>query len=148
VFFITPTPHHTSGHNPDAPTPPRTTHPHHTSGCTHSTSLHSAPHIRTQPGRLHPSWYDEERLKQEVVESSSGPCMNQHVAPSGVTHLSPAHKDRLSDELRNILEAWHGAPLSLTSIYGIRYGTALLIAVCVLLFLLVLLMVMVMMIMK
>jgi len=69
------------------------------------------------------SWYDEQKKLQEVVESSSGPCMNQHVAPSGVTHLSPAHKDKLSMELRDILEAWHGAPLKLTSIYGIRKYT-------------------------
>jgi hypothetical protein len=46
--------------------------------------------------------------------------MNQHVAPSGVTHLSPEHKQRLSSELREILEGWHGGPLELTSIYGIR----------------------------
>ena len=45
-------------------------------------------------------WYDRERLLQEEIESSSGPCMNQHVAPSGVTHLTAEHKDRLSNELR------------------------------------------------
>jgi len=68
-------------------------------------------------------WYDRERLLQEEIESSSGPCMNQHVAPSGVTHLTAEHKDRLSNELRDILEGWHGAPLQLTSIYGIRKYT-------------------------
>lgn len=66
------------------------------------------------------SWYDKARLQQEIVESSSGPCMNQHVAPSGVTHLTAEHKKRLSNELRDILEGWHGGPLELTSIYGIR----------------------------
>ena len=66
------------------------------------------------------AWYDREQLKHEIVESSSGPCMNQHVAPSGVTHLTSDHKTRLSNELRDILESWHGGPLSLTSIYGIR----------------------------
>jgi hypothetical protein len=71
------------------------------------------------------SWYDEEQQRQETVESSSGPCMNQHVAPSGVTHLSPEHKQRLSNELRDILEGWHGGPLELTSIYGIRCLSAL-----------------------
>ena len=70
------------------------------------------------------SWYDKERLQEEITESSSGPCMNQHVAPSGVTHLPADLKTRLSDELRDILQAWHGAPLDLTSIYGVRYSTA------------------------
>jgi hypothetical protein len=74
--------------------------------------------------------------------------MNQHVAPSGVTHLSPAHKDRLSDELRDILEAWHGAPLSLTSIYGIRYGTAFIDWFSVGVLLILLMMMIVMLIMK
>lgn len=46
--------------------------------------------------------------------------MNQFIAPSGVTLLPQAHKDRLSAELQAILEDWHGGPLSLTSIYGIR----------------------------
>ncbi len=78
-------------------------------------------HTYLHPTTLHYSWYDREQLLQEQVESSSGPCMNQHVAPSGVTHLTAAHKTRLSDELRDILEGWHGAPLELTSIYGIRY---------------------------
>jgi hypothetical protein len=66
------------------------------------------------------SWYDAERQRNEIEESSSGPCMNQHVAPSGVTHLTDKHKERLSNELRAILEGWHGGPLELTSIYGIR----------------------------
>ncbi|KAJ1406554.1 hypothetical protein B484DRAFT_209656 [Ochromonadaceae sp. CCMP2298] len=65
-------------------------------------------------------WYDQERLRAEVLEGSSGPCMNQHVAPSLVTHLTGEHKDRLSRELRQTLEDWHGAPLTLTSIYGVR----------------------------
>ena len=49
--------------------------------------------------------------------------MNQHVAPSGVTHLTGPLKDRLSSELQETLEGWHGAPLELTSIYGIRKYT-------------------------
>jgi len=69
------------------------------------------------------AWYDREKLRQEVIESSSGPCMNQHIAPSSVTHLTPDHKTRLSNEVRSILEDWHGGPLSLTSIYGIRKYT-------------------------
>lgn len=65
-------------------------------------------------------WYDVEKAAQEVTEGSSGPCMNQHVAPSGITHLSPDLKDKLSDELRSTLEDWYGGELELTSIYGIR----------------------------
>ena len=38
----------------------------------------------------------------------------------GITHLTPDLKDKLSDEVRDILEGWYGGALELTSIYGIR----------------------------
>jgi hypothetical protein len=66
------------------------------------------------------SWYDREQARIESSESSAGPCMNQHVAPSLITHLTPNEKNRLERELRPILEAWYGEKLFLTSIYGIR----------------------------
>ncbi len=67
-------------------------------------------------------WYDDEQKRIEISESAVGPCMNQAVAPSNITHLTPEYKDRLRDDLYDILESWAGmGPLHLTSIYGIRY---------------------------
>ena len=68
------------------------------------------------------AWYEEQKKLREEAESSSGPCMNQHVAPSTITHLTPVLKDRLSLELQPILEDWYGGDLKLTSIYGVRWG--------------------------
>jgi len=66
------------------------------------------------------AWYDREQMMSEINEGGVGPCMNQHVAPTSVTHLTPSNKDRLSREMQNILEEWYGGELRLTSIYGIR----------------------------
>jgi hypothetical protein len=66
------------------------------------------------------AWYDREQLNNEIVEGGVGPCMNQHIAPTDVTHLTPNHKDRLSREMRSHLEGWYGGELFMTSIYGIR----------------------------
>lgn len=66
-------------------------------------------------------WYREEQKKIEQDEGAIGPCMNQHVAPTAITHLTPEYKDRLSADLQPILEEWYGkGKLTLTSIYGIR----------------------------
>lgn len=64
-------------------------------------------------------WYDNMR-SQAVNEGSGGPCMNQHVAPAAVAHITSAEKSRLADELKPIMEDWYGGPLYMTSIYGIR----------------------------
>ena len=69
------------------------------------------------------AWYDEMRKLDEQNESSSGPCMNQHVSPSAITHLPEAEKERLSNDLKSTLEGWFGGELELTSIYGIRKYT-------------------------
>jgi len=69
------------------------------------------------------AWYEREQLVDEGGEGPVGPCMNQHVAPSSITHLTSQNKDRLSRELRPILENWYGGNLVLTSIYGIRKYT-------------------------
>ena len=58
-----------------------------------------------------------------MVEGPVGPCMNQHVAESIMTHLTPDKKTKLSQELHPILEGWYGGRLELTSIYGIRRYT-------------------------
>lgn len=70
-------------------------------------------------------WYDNERTRIEDVESTSGPCMNQRVAPSLVTHITPNKKDILNKELKPILQEWYNGPeaIKLTSIYGIRRYT-------------------------
>lgn len=69
-------------------------------------------------------WYEEQQRLQEAIETSAGPCMNQHESPTGITHLTPSLKDKLEDELRPILEEWYAdGPLELTSIYGIRKYT-------------------------
>lgn len=65
-------------------------------------------------------WYDISK-KEENIESGVGPCMNQHISPSLITHLSADNKNRLSRELQSTMEEWYGAgTLELTSIYGIR----------------------------
>ena len=82
-------------------------------------------HLKLPPG-THAwlkAWYDEQQKKLEDKEGSSGPCMNQHVSPSSITHLTPAEKDRLSADMKSTLEAWYGGELELTSIYGIRKYT-------------------------
>ncbi len=69
-------------------------------------------------------WYYTNQPKYEEEEGPVGPCMNQHVAPSLITHLPPKHKDRLTKELQHILEGWYGnGTLEVTSIYGIRKYT-------------------------
>lgn len=81
-------------------------------------------------------WYvaEQARARERDIESTAGPCMNQHVAPSVMFHLPPHLKERLRDELQPVLERWftsfenYSAPatprsssvLRLTSIYGIR----------------------------
>ena len=45
-------------------------------------------------------WYDREKTKRVVLEDSSGSCMNQAVAPSSVTHITPDEKKRLAAELQ------------------------------------------------
>jgi Tfp pilus assembly protein PilE len=68
------------------------------------------------------AWYDHEQLLNEVGEGSAGPCMNQLVAPSQITHLPSKLKDRLADELRPIVQDWYrgNSDLLMTSIYGVR----------------------------
>lgn len=65
-------------------------------------------------------WYQEKQTQSEIGEGPVGPCMNQHVSPSRITHLPDRLKTKLSNELRDILEGWYGGELELTSIYGIR----------------------------
>lgn len=65
-------------------------------------------------------WYEKEQPTKEAVENAVGPSMNQHIAPSGITHLTPALKAQLAEELRPILEGWYDGALKMTSIYGIR----------------------------
>lgn len=68
-------------------------------------------------------WYDREQKRIADTEDSAGPCMNQAVAPSVITHLIPEYKDRLDSELKPILHEWYGVDkgdIKLTSIYGIR----------------------------
>jgi hypothetical protein len=66
-------------------------------------------------------WYTRQRELEEIDENAVGPCMNQHVAPTGITHITPELKTRLSSEMQEILEGWYekGA-LTMTSIYGVR----------------------------
>jgi hypothetical protein len=69
------------------------------------------------------AWYDEQRVIKMAKEKTSGVCMNQVVAPSEMTHLTSEYKDKLSSELKPILQEWFGndkPDLILTSIYGIR----------------------------
>lgn len=67
------------------------------------------------------AWYDEQQRVLEEEEGPAGPCMNQHVAPSSITHLTAELKDRLSRELQSTLEDWYGhGELTMTSIYGVR----------------------------
>jgi hypothetical protein len=64
--------------------------------------------------------------RNSITESHVGPCMNQHTAPSEMTHLpydGEYSKKRLSEELQDVLEDWYGGPLTMTSIYGIRRYT-------------------------
>lgn len=69
-------------------------------------------------------WFAEKQLSDSQIEGPVGPCMNQHVAESIMTHLSPDKKNQLSAELNSILEEWYGkGKLDLTSIYGIRRYT-------------------------
>eukprot|EP01038_Epipyxis_sp_PR26KG_P014712 gene14712-19776_t len=66
------------------------------------------------------AWYEQEQKKLEEEESLAGPCMNQLVAPSTITHITPDYKQRLTSELQPMLESWYGGELEMTSIYGIR----------------------------
>jgi hypothetical protein len=60
-------------------------------------------------------------MEEESIESGVGPCMNQHISPSLITHLSTNNKNRLSKELQSTMEDWYGdGELELSSIYGIR----------------------------
>jgi len=69
-------------------------------------------------------WYDENKVARHLVEHSVGPCMNQHVAASVMTHLPDDLKDKLSKEVAHILKDWYGkGELKLTSIYGVRKYT-------------------------
>ena len=68
-------------------------------------------------------WFEEKQRTESIVEGPVGPCMNQHVSESIMTHLTPEKKDQLSDELHPILEEWYGGRLELTSIYGVRRYT-------------------------
>jgi len=69
-------------------------------------------------------WYDENKVARHVVEHSVGPCMNQHVAESVMTHLPDVLKEKLSQEVAHILRDWYGkGELKLTSIYGVRKYT-------------------------
>lgn len=53
-------------------------------------------------------WFLDERARlNRVVESDSGPCMNQFAAPTIMTHLTPELKDKLSAELYPILKDWY-----------------------------------------
>lgn len=47
-------------------------------------------------------WYDHEKVAKNEIEGSSGSCMNQAVAPSTVTHITPDEKKRLAAELQVI----------------------------------------------
>jgi len=68
-------------------------------------------------------WFQKKQVTDSMVEGPVGPCMNQHVAESIMTHLTPDKKTKLSQELHPILEGWYGGRLELTSIYGIRRYT-------------------------
>lgn len=48
-------------------------------------------------------WYDREKVARDEIEGSSGSCMNQAVAPSTVTHITPDEKKRLAAELQVII---------------------------------------------
>jgi hypothetical protein len=65
-------------------------------------------------------WYEREQPRIGSKEKITGPSMNQHVAPSNITHLTSSLKDKLTEELRSILEDWYGGELVMTSIYGVR----------------------------
>jgi hypothetical protein len=47
-------------------------------------------------------WYIKAKQERMEDEGSSGSCMNQAVAPSSVTHITPAEKKRLAVELQVI----------------------------------------------
>jgi hypothetical protein len=66
------------------------------------------------------AWYEEKQVEENLIESSSGSCMNQAVSPSTVTHITSVEKSRLAGELQPILEGWYGGELFMTSIYGVR----------------------------
>ncbi len=68
-------------------------------------------------------WYTNNKDNRSVPEVWLGPCMNQHVAPSIMTHLPDNLKQRLSTEIAPLLETWYGGKLNLTSVYGIRKYT-------------------------
>jgi hypothetical protein len=68
-------------------------------------------------------WYEKSQPLDEVVEASSGSCMNQAVSPSTVTHIPALEKTRLAKELQPLLENWYGGDLIMTSIYGVRKYT-------------------------
>lgn len=46
------------------------------------------------------AWYQQAKAEQMQDESSSGSCMNQAVAPSAVTHITPVEKKKLAAELQ------------------------------------------------
>jgi hypothetical protein len=73
------------------------------------------------------AWYEAEQAKLGETEDSAGPCMNQAVAPSVITHLTSEYKKRLDRELKPILHDWYKdgpgrdkGDIKMTSIYGIR----------------------------
>jgi hypothetical protein len=68
-------------------------------------------------------WYEANKEMHAVLEHSVGPCMNQHVSESIMTHLPQHLKDQLSLEVAPILKDWYGGELHLTSIYGVRKYT-------------------------
>lgn len=65
-------------------------------------------------------WYDLNKIDNNMVEHSVGPCMNQHVAVSVMTHLPQNLKEKLSKDVAPLLKDWYGGELDLTAIYGVR----------------------------
>ena len=50
--------------------------------------------------------YEVKQKEEETGEVGAGPCMNQYVSPSAITHLDDRNKERLTEEVRDILEGW------------------------------------------
>jgi len=68
-------------------------------------------------------FYEKTRARKEL-EGSAGPCLNQHISPTYMMHVSPTQKKRLDKEIKPLLAAWANRDdLEQTSIYGIREYT-------------------------
>mmetsp|Transcript_17860 Transcript_17860/g.23532 ORF Transcript_17860/g.23532 Transcript_17860/m.23532 type:complete len:448 (-) Transcript_17860:247-1590(-) len=62
--------------------------------------------------------------RKKIEEGPVGPCLNQHVSPTYMIHLTPSQKQRLNREIEPMLADWSKRnDLVQTSIYGIREYT-------------------------